>query len=127
MNAKTRITGMLVVLPLLGLASQACAYCVTNKTDRTVHVQQVTNDAGSAFKEWLDPGSQKCCNWKTHDCNKSKGKTDPVGFDAYVVEKAGLFTETRLYLCQDYRIPANGDLYLVIEGTNLLTCSDHYP
>ena len=108
----SKIIGVLMASVLFfAFTGQAGAFCVHNNSDIKFEVQQVTN--GSFWKRFdveIDPGQQACCPWDEKDCNKSGGPADPVGLTAvnpYVKEA-----------CTDYKIPANGNLYIKGAGAN---------
>ncbi len=108
--------GLMAAVMVFAFAGQARAYCVHNETDRQMTASQVLNCGPSTwqcFKQDIDAGQQKCCNWSTSDCNESGGQTDPVGFDVYYKPH---WYSSSVGLCHNYQIPANGDLY--IKGSN---------
>lgn len=96
------LAGFAVFLTVEG----AEAFCVHNDSDRDMRAQQVSNGSvWRAFNAKIDPGDQACCPWTEKDCNKSGGKTDPVGLNVF---KSPSLDQ----VCMDYTIPANGDLYI---------------
>lgn len=98
------------------IAGPAGAYCVHNKADLEFYVTQTSN--GSFWKPFsakLQPGENACCSWTEKDCNKSGGQTDRVGFTASTGGHV-IYYPGGGYACQDYQIPANGDLYVKGSG-----------
>lgn len=50
----------------------ASAYCVYNESDKTITALQLPVDPDS-FKQVIDPGAKKCCNWQNDDCTADPG------------------------------------------------------
>ena len=95
---------------LFAFAGQAGAFCVHNKSDRTVLVKQTSGGKWlKSFKAILSSGEKACCNWQNKDCNKDGEAGGAIGFNVLRGDRA-------LAVCKDFRIRADGDLY--ITGTN---------
>lgn len=61
------------------LVQNASAYCISNKTNRTLYfmIESYTNNSESvlSFKQYIKPNKTKCCNTTDKTCNPSL-KTD---------------------------------------------------
>ena len=62
----------------------ASAYCVYNESDKPITALQLPVDSDS-FKQVVDPGSKKCCNWREDSCTAQQdgryGKTPFVVYE----------------------------------------------
>lgn len=68
----------------------ALAYCVYNDSDKPITALQLPVD-GDSFKQVIDPGSSKCCNWSDDDCTAEQDGR--YGKTAFVLYKGALDTD----------------------------------
>ncbi len=109
---------------LLGLclapAAPADAFCIHNKTKKTVHVQQRSGNRGlKGYESDIGPGEHGCCNWKNRDCNKDGHKHSIVTF---YVSKA---SDEMAGYCGEVKVKAGGWLDVYDHGDGL-RCTAHY-
>jgi len=112
-----KISGILTAaVLLLALTGQSSAFCVHNKSDKNMNVNEVSGGSYSKHfsKSPLYSGQDACCHWSNTDCNKSGGKTDPVSFSVYIDAPGTIAGGSRI--CEDATIPACSDLD--ITGSN---------
>ena len=89
---------------LLAFTGQAGAFCVHNKSDRTVLVKQTSGGKWlKSFKAILSSGEKACCNWQNKDCNKDGEAGAAIGFNVSRGDPA-------LAFCKHAEIRADGDL-----------------
>ena len=106
MKKMTKGLGLLTVVVLLfAFTGQADAFCVYNRSDKTMTFDQTSGGkVFSDFRATVDPGQKSCCHWSEKDCNKSGGKTDMVGFNVYYRQAPDPLPPT--YVCEGVTIPA---------------------
>lgn len=68
----------------------ASAYCVYNESDTPITALQLPVDADS-FKQVVNPGSKKCCNWRDDSCTADQGGR--YGRTPFVVYEGALDTD----------------------------------
>ena len=115
---------LLVVMIILGMgffALNAEAFCVYNRTDTKIWVEQT--GGGKPFKLFsakLDPGTHGCCHWENKDCN-NEGKRDSI-VEFGVTWSAGLFGNPSI--CHGFPIKAGG--YVLVKGAKgVYNCEGH--
>jgi hypothetical protein len=85
------------------------AFCVYNKIDKVVKVDQVGgHKAGYGFSDKISPDDNKCCNWKNTDCNKEGKRDSRVYFDVYTDD---VVVDNRI--CGNFWIEAGGWMTVV--------------
>ena len=84
---KKGLSVLTVIVLMLAFAGQASAFCVTNKSDVKMYVQQNSLNASfwvyKRFSARLAPGERACCNWQNTDCNKTDNPAAEVSFKVY--------------------------------------------
>ena len=119
---KKTVNSVLAVLVLAVLAvflttEGAEAFCVYNKTDKKMRVEQTGGHGArfySKFVAELLPGESACCNWQNEDCNKEGKKDSIVRFEVFYHTEG--FFPGREHVCRDYPIQAAGAL--TVEGSS---------
>ena len=115
-----------VVLAAFLVVGGAEAFCVYNKTDKKIGVQERSGHKSShGFYSDIDPGDNKCCNWQNSDCNK-EGKMDSiVRFEVIIYIGPMLIPPYVKEICKDFPIKAGGAL--TVEGSEgNYKCEAHY-
>ena len=101
---------------LLAPAGPANAFCIYNRSDKEVKVEEV--GGGSFWRQFHDKikaGDHACCNWKNKDCNKH-GKRDSVL--RFNVSYGGDD------VCQEVEVEAGGWMDIKRSG-NIFICTVH--
>jgi len=94
---------------MLAFTGQAGAFCVHNKSDRTMIFEQ--SSGGKTAKSYsgrLNLGEDGCCHWSNTDCNKSGDKDASLGFNVGYYGMGGAVIPS--YVCKGEKIPACSDL-----------------
>jgi hypothetical protein len=106
---------------LCAYAGQAGAFCVHNKSDINVNVDQSAGGSfWKGFSAVLAPGEDACCHWSNTDCNKSGEKFSVVKFNASIG-----FSKSGQYICSDVAIPACSDMGITGTALHTYTCIAH--
>jgi hypothetical protein len=117
-NKPTLIFAGLVsmVLSVFLVIGSAEAFCVYNKTDKKIGVQERSGHKSShGFYGDIDPGDNKCCNWQNSDCNE-EGKMDSiVRFEVIIYLAPVRIPPYVKEICKDFPIKAGGAL--TVEGS----------
>jgi len=121
-------TGLVfVVLSTFLVVEGAEAFCVYNKTDKVVRVEQVGgHKAGYGFSVKISPDDNKCCHWSTSDCNKEGNQDSRVSFDVFIEHREPYKTDERI--CADFWIEAGGWMTVVKKQDSrgdYYTCERH--
>ncbi len=117
-----------LVVAAMVCTTRAEAFCVYNKSDVAINVVQTKGQSSMKGVQWkIDPGENKCCNWKTKDCNKSQKKTSKVEFKvSYTLPWSGgsWGSPSNKIFCTK-KIKAGG--WLTIKGKSPdFSCRPHY-
>ena len=98
------------------------AFCVYNKTDTVIHVDQMGGrERTHGFSSKIKQGEKACCNWQNSDCNKEGKKDSIVRVNVYYF---GSFRNKDI--CYNFPIKAGG--WLTVEGSNTnYKCVAHDP
>ncbi len=94
-----------LVIFLIGGVINSFAFCVYNYSDVVVSATQCSGYKNYfvGFKETIDPGKKKCCNWKNKECNKSGKKDQIISFEAsyeYVTPDHNAVIERKICVVQ---------------------------
>ncbi len=109
----------LLLVLLLAPAAPASAFCIYNKSDLKVRVDQISGGKfGHSFTRYIDPGGRACCNWKNKDCNKNGHKDSEVGFGVTSPDIQGQY-------CLGVKVKAGGWMDIHKDGHHL-RCTAHY-
>ena len=88
------------------------AFCVYNKIDKVVKVDQVSgHKAGYGFSKKISPDDNACCYWENSDCNKEGNKDSRVSFDVFIEQREVYKADERI--CADFWIEAGGWMTVV--------------
>ncbi|MBM4276681.1 MAG: hypothetical protein FJ130_02225 [Deltaproteobacteria bacterium] len=130
MKKKLNLVFAAMVLALLSAfmaVEGAEAFCVYNRTDKVVRVEQVSgHKAGYGFSNKISPDDNKCCNWQTSDCNKEGNKDSRVSFDVFTEQREAYKADERI--CADFWIEAGGWMTVVKKHDDrgdYYTCERH--
>ena len=130
-TAGTSFAGLVFVVFAAFLAVEGAeAFCVYNKTDRVVRVEQVSGQkAGKGFSVKISPDDKRCCNWQTPDCNKEGKRDSKVSFDVYTEQTTiGIVNQPQARICADFGIEAGGWMTVVKKNDSrgdYYTCEGH--
>jgi len=117
-----------VILSAFLTAEIANAFCVYNETDKVLFVQETGGgkiaSLGGFIARNLQPGENKCCNWKDKDCNSEGKKDSIVTFEVNTVPITS-HDPPSIDVCTDFPIKAGGWM-TVVGKNNQYTCTAHF-
>jgi len=120
--------GLVFAALMVFLAAEGAeAFCVYDKTDKVVRVEQVSgHKAGYGFSVKISPDDKQCCHWSNTDCNKEGNKDSRVSFDVFIEHRELYKGDERI--CAAFWIEAGGWMTVVKKQDargDYYTCERH--
>jgi hypothetical protein len=116
--------GLVLAAATVFLAAEGAeAFCVYNKTDKKIIVNQIEGQKNNRvrFYNEINSGDNKCCHWSNKDCNRKGKKDSTLKFTVTVIKDSWHAP----HVCQNFAIKAGG--WLTVRGTDgHYNCEAHY-